>query len=211
MKLLLNILLSIIIALPLNAQVTVKVYPELSNYVQKQSVKASVFIEHRTVKDIKNAGGNEYMIYSEIDSRDMNDFIENDAWFVRHRDSLFINCKRLKSTEYALVLEKNDTCLFFIAGVSRLKEHKKYMPDNTDYVAMSAAFGPIGGAIVGSETAGALLYYLLNLNTGKIQVLDRDGIAALLAAKPQLKREYLSKASPTDVKTVKDFMHRLFN
>lgn len=211
MKLLLSLLFSVFAILPARAQVTVRVYPELSDYVKKQSVKSSVFIEKRSAKSLKNAGGNKYMIYSEINSPDLNDFIENDAWLIRHNDSLFFNCSHLKNTEYALVLIRNDQHLFFIAGPSKLKEHKKQMPNNNDFTLATVAFGAIGGAIAGYETAGGAFYYLLSLNTGEIQVLDRDGITAALAAKPELKREYLAKASPMDAETVTDFMTRLLN
>ncbi len=209
MKLLLNLLLLVHIVFPLNAQVTVRVYPELSDYVQKKSVKSSVFIEKRTAKSLKSAGGNKYMIYSEINSPDLNDFIENDAWLIRHNDSLFFNCSQLKSTEYTLVLVKNDQYLFFIASASKLKEHRKQMPNNNDFALASVAFGALGGAIAGYESSGGAFYYLLDLHTGKIQVLDRDGIASALAAKPELRREYLSKASPMDAETVTAFIRRL--
>lgn len=212
MKLLFNLLLSFIIATPLSAQVTVRVYPELKDYVQRQSVKSSVFIEKRSVKNLKSAGGNEYMIYSEINSPDLNKFIEKDAWFIRHNDSLFFNCSHLKSTEYALVLVKNEQYLFFIAGESRLKEHKKYMTyDNEDIVLAGVMFGVIGSSIASRNAPLPAYYYLLDLNTGKIQALDRDGIAEHLKAKPELRREYLAKASPMDATTVTDFMKRLLN
>ena len=211
MKSLISLLLLTIIAYPLHAQVTVRVYPTLQDYVQKQSVKSSVFIQERTAKSLKSGGGNKYMIYSEINSPDLNDFIENDAWFIRNNDSLFFNCSKLKSTEYTLVLVKNDQYLFFIAGASKLKEHRKQMPNNNDFALASVAFGALGGAIVGYESSDGAFYYLLDLHTGKIQVLDRDGIALTLAANPELKREYLSKASPMDAETVIRFMQRLLN
>ena len=73
MKSLISLLLLTIIAYPLHAQVTVRVYPTLQDYVQKQSVKSSVFIQERTAKSLKSGGGNKYMIYSEINSPDLND------------------------------------------------------------------------------------------------------------------------------------------
>ena len=153
-------------------------YRNLEEFKNKQPSIPFIFtIEKRTKGDIMMNGGNDYKILSDSISKKT---IKKELFAVSNGDTLFINCGPKQAQYWYANVITEGKYIAFMGGIGPVAH-------NNPNLAAGEAFGAIGGAIAGANKALLRYLYVIEINDGKLRLLNKKYIETLLEDYPNLK------------------------
>jgi hypothetical protein len=186
------------------AQKSGVIYRSFSDFVSdKADTTNNMLVEARTRSQIYMSGGNDFKVYSE--DKALSKSLKKEVWAVKSNDSLFLNCAFHQLGLWYAFAERINDKLYFSAAISFDKEIREQL----------AIAGAIGGPVAGGLASGSLalkrFYYVMNLDSGKMEYLSKDSMSELLQPFTDLLERYRNEKTPEDVETIKLYLTEFRN
>lgn len=180
------VLLMIIVLLSNSSNAQSTTYPaggyrNLEEFKKKQPSIPFVFsIEKRSKSEIKMNGGNDYKVLSDSISKKI---IKKKLFAVSNGETLFINCGPKQAQYWYADALTEGKYIAFMGGIGPVAH-------NNPYLAAGVAFGGIGGAFEGAHKALLRYLYVIEINDGKLRLLNKEYFETLIEGYPDLKSQF---------------------
>ena len=153
-------------------------FAELKN--KAPSIPFTFKITKRSNLDIKMVGGNDYKIMT-ITAKGKKRAIKDDVFAISNGDTLFLNCEVQKLQSWYSIANQKDSFLLFKAGICQ----DIFSELSTD-ASLYGVLGPIGSA----HAATIRYLYILNMRTGKVEILTEKYLKKILKSKADILKNY---------------------
>lgn len=198
------ILFSLLISLSMTSvfgQRSCDVCRSLSDYrMNKWQATEQIMVEKVVDKKFGKWGVNDFKISA--DNKVLRKFLKKEAWGVMSNDSLFLNCRRLNAGPIYAFAEEINGELLFLAGISDEERNRQ----------MSLVIGmgsPFGGAIASASLSVERFWYILNVESAKLELLSKERMFELLNDYPDLAEKYSKEPNPQGMITLKRYIREL--
>ncbi|TVZ26908.1 hypothetical protein JM83_1907 [Gillisia sp. Hel_I_86] len=182
-----------------------EIYPQ-GSYMSLEELKAKtpsknfdLTIERRTKSDIKMNGGNNYKLIS-ADKSIKRKVLKKEIVAHSTGDSIFINGWPYKLQTWYSKIISDGKYFVFTAGIPMNKTMQ------TKEMQSGMAFGAIGGGSAGASLAMKRFLYLLDKETNKIRMIDREVMTELLTEYPELLDEYNLEREKDEIPTQIEYL-----
>jgi len=161
---------------------------------QKGDTVTTLSVAKRTLNNLYMSNGADYRIESEGNSG-LSKFIKNRAYAVLMDNDLYINCKFIRYERYRLgnwyaAAKQINGVIYFAAQPVGQRASSKIKPEGTTKLG-----GAVGDAIAASGRVYDRVYYYINTETGRAELVTSETMYSLLTDKPQLMEEYKQEES----------------
>lgn len=170
-------------------------YADLKEYVKQEGdTLTTLRIEKRSRNQRMLTGGAEYRLWID-DNQGLSRYLKQRATLVQADTTWFINCrrvryKRLRFGDWYAPAMKIAGDFYFRAQPLGSVAAECITDKSTTRLG-----GDVGKAISASGIVNVSVYYVLHVETGKVDFVDREMMTQLLASRPELLNAYLRENS----------------
>ncbi len=194
-------LLFFAIVLSASAQENAAIYRSLSDYRMNVSqLSGQILIEKVADKQIDKWGVNDFKISSDVKA--LRKVLKNEAWGVVVNDSLFLNCRRLNVGHFYTFAEEINGEIFFLGGTT---DEERYRQTSL----LSATTGAVGAAMANAFLAVPRYWYVLNVESAKMEPLSDERMLIMLEEFPDLAEKYNKEPHKQGMITLKRYVTAL--
>jgi hypothetical protein len=170
-------------------------YADLKEYVKHEGdTLTTLRIEKRSRNQRMLTGGAEYRLWID-DNQGLSRYLKKKVMLVQADSTWFVNCKRVRYKRlsfgdwYAPAMKIADNFYFRAQPLGSVAAECITDKETT------RLGGDVGKAISASGIVNVCVYYVLHVETGKVEFVDREMMTQLLASRPDLLNAYLKENS----------------
>jgi hypothetical protein len=132
-------------------------------------------------------GGNDYKIIR-ITANGKKRAIKEDVFAISNGDTLFLNCEMQRLQSWYAIANQKDSLLLFKAGICQ-----DIFSELSTEASLYGVLGPIGTA----HAATIRYLYVLNIQTGKVEILTEKYLKKILKSKVDILKNYEAEKDRT--------------